>query len=287
MAPTDQQPIDIRIADIRKGAATIELVLPFLPPAMRDQYRELADGLIVAIGEIDLLRQDERTDEAAEAADDAWRLFRDENPARAVVARVLDVVDPLVSPILPAQTLVEQMAAMTVALGGVAYDLWKARILRIPFSPAVQLLVLRDREFSDAVLEQAPKLRAAFADEIDQEGPPFARGLVERYMTEGSLLDDADDERVKAAETEFRRALEQTLALRIDSEIGDMPELAGLHMSVGYGDLVGAIDEARRDKRGREAIDALVVLFEALHRGGGKLRSVLDKVMKELEAASS
>lgn len=294
-SPKNTTSLDALVADIRKGLATIEQVLPYLPPDLRERYGRVADQLRSGLENVAHLHEQGRTDGAVALAEETWRIFRQENPLRAIVEDSLETFEPLVTSILPPLELVENLARVTVHLGGLVYDLWKARALRMPFSPAVVPLVLDDDTTGLALIAESPTFSQAFRDEIAARGPSFTRTVAERYLLDGDidwLWEDFSDQfnsedEFRSGAEEFHAASEDVIMARIDMRLREMVESSGVETSAGYDTLVAAIDRLRDDEDGAARLDALLTVFEALHRGGGRLPSVLEKVKNELGAEAS
>lgn len=281
-----------RIEQIKKGLETIEQILPFLPRDLREKCEHLAAQLRDGLREIEILLENDRIAEAREAARRLFDLFRQKNPPREIIEQAVEISGPLISSLVPPLAFVESVARLAVRLGGRAYDLWKARVLRVPFAPAVTPLVVQDANSGFTILMRSPTFRDVFRDELAENDRRFYRKLVRRYVEKGDLewlrtayADRFDsDEHFQIGADEFEAAAAEIVMRHIDSELRDLVESTSTDSMVDYDTLASVIDRLRDDANGAAALDALVTLFEGLHRGGGRVLSLLDKVTEEIES---
>lgn len=281
-----------RIDQITKGIETIEQILPFLPPDVREKYRELADRLRAGRREVEELMGSGRVAEAVAAANDVWDLFREKNPPREIIERALDTFGPILTTIVPPLAVVENVARLAVGLGGRAYDLWKARVLRVPFAPAAARLAVQDANTGFTILMKSPVFRKIFEAELTGNDRRFFRKTVHRYVEKGDVdwIWPAYRDRFESAEqfqeaaAEFEAAAANVVMTQLDAELRDVVESTSADSTVDYDTLVAAIDHLRQSEDATAALHALFTVFEGLQRSGGQASSVLNKVKEEVGA---
>jgi hypothetical protein len=269
---------------VRKNLAMVKRVLNVLPPSLRTQFepmsKKLQDGLLLA----EKLLSTGKVSEAAEEAKKAFELFVKDNPVRTIVERAVKSFARVAGNLAPPLALVSSIVGVSSTLVGTAYAKWKARILKLPFDPAVTPLKLVDADTGFALLLANDIFKKAFAPEMQGMDRPFLEKAVSKFLRgDVEELWGEFKDRFESRE-EFEDGLQQfreaaaSLELKAEIEPGLLAEAGG------FDTVMSAIDQIQADPTGeaRADLDLLIETVEELRRANEPVRAIFEKVKQEI-----
>jgi hypothetical protein len=272
------------IGKVQKGIALTRTVASVLPPDLRAKYDDLAGkmetGLTVAQG---LATAGDAVGAAAKA-NEVLDVFKSDNPVKESVVKAGLSFAAALGTSVPQVALVMAIVNVTSTLIGVAYQKWKARILRLPFSPAVIPLGVVDANTGFVLLLKSPILKKAFDAELRDNDRKFMEDAVKDFLREDQM--DAlwttyksrfeSREQFEAGVEEFRRAA-------ADIELKSTVDPTLLAPAGGYDAVMDAVDKIHTNEQAKADLDRLVVTVEGINEKGGSPKDVFDKVFAEVK----
>lgn len=277
---------------VQKGIVLTRTVAALLPKEMGQKYVDLADRLGKGLEVVDGLMG--RSGTAAEAAAKGAELFTEfktRNPVLEIVARALKSFGPMLATALPGVApfaLITAIVGAGIKLGGARYQIWKARILHLPFSPAVIPLQVVDANTGFGLIQQCPIFRKAFEAELLNNDRPFLKSLIDEFLREPDT--DAlwkKHRRRFESRSAFEEGLSELRRAAADAELEQDVALVAadlLKNAGGYRAVVGAVDRIHQDPEALANLDAVMLAAEGLHRNNEPVLDILKKVEAELES---
>jgi hypothetical protein len=282
VAEKDESTATALIKKVDKGIQLVKTVVDILPADVRQKYsgtlERLEHGADIAKTLFD--RGDKSG--AVAKAEELFTRFKQENPLRDLVTRSLSSFASVAGVSIPPVAIISAVVGISATLVGVAYAKWKARILRLPFSPAVVPLKLVDADTGFVLVAQSPILKEAFAAKLTGHDRPFLEGVAKDFLTqEAAALWDTYREYFASREAftegldDFRQAV-ATLELRADIDPLLLREVGG------FDPLLSALDKIQQDDAARADLDLLVETIEGLRKAGEPVQSIFEKVRSEV-----
>jgi hypothetical protein len=283
VAEKDDSTATALIKKVDKGIKLVKTVVDILPADIRQKYggtlERLERGADIAKTLFD--RGDKAG--AVATAEELFTRFKQDNPLRDLVTRSLSSFASVAGVSIPPVAIISAVVGISATLVGVAYAKWKARILRLPFSPAVVPLKLVDADTGFVLVAQSPILKEAFAAQLVGHDRPFLEGVAKDFLTqEAAGLWNTYQEYFASREAfaegldDFRRAA-ATLELRADIDPVLLREVGG------FDPLLSALDKLQQDDAAKADLDLLVETTEGLRKAGEPVQSIFDKVRSEVE----
>jgi hypothetical protein len=283
VAEKDESTATALIKKVDKGIKLVKTVVDILPADVRQKYggtlERLEHGADIAKTLFD--RGDKSG--AVAKAEELFTRFKQENPLRDLVTRSLSSFASVAGVSIPPVAIISAVVGISATLVGVAYAKWKARILRLPFSPAVIPLKLVDADTGFVLVAQSPVLKEAFAAQLTGHDRPFLESVAKDFLTqEAAVLWDTYRQHFASREAfiegldDFRRAA-ATLELRAEIDPMLLREVGG------FDPLLSALDKIQQDDTARADLDLLVETTEGLRKAGEPVQSIFDKVRSEVE----
>lgn len=274
---------------IRKGIRMSKSVAVLLPEHLREKYEGVVDKLEKGAKKVEDLAEVGKAVDAVKEAKEVFDVFRKDNPVRATVEKAMQSFGRVLGDVVPPLAVITAVVTIGAKLTGIAYQKWKARILHLPFSPAVIPLAVVDANTAFTLFLGSPLCKAAFRDRLAGQDRPFMLQAMEDFLKsddydalwkaygqpEGPFESRAD---LEAAIEEFRRAA-ATLELRVVIA----PEAAVA--AGGLDPLLTAVDRLHADPEATADLDAVVTVFEGLQQSDEPAETILEKVTAEIAAA--
>lgn len=282
----DSKAADV-LKKVGKGLKMAQKAARILPEGIRDKYsgalEKLESGAEIAKG---LLGQGDKSGALAKA-EEVFSLFKKENPFKDIVSNALKSFAGVAGISVPPVALIGAVVGISAALIGAGYARWKARILRLPFSPAVVPLKLRDPDMGFVLLAGDAVLREAFQTQLSEREGPFLEAVTQDFLTReepelwekyGESFDSRED---------FAQGLEAfRLAVATEELKGDI-DPALLQEVGGIEPLLAAIDKIQQDDAASADLDMLMEMTEGLQKANEPVKSIFDKVRTEVEDATN
>lgn len=270
---------------IAKGIAMTKTVATVLPADVRARYDDLIDTMEQGAETVRELADAGSLSTALERARSIFALFKRENPVKERVEQAMGSFGRVLGRAIPPLGLIGGIVRVGANLTGMAYQKWKARILHLPFSPAVLPPALIDANTGMVLMLQSPILKDAFRAELEENDRPFMEEAVHAFLREAntdqlwSLYKDRF-----ASRAAFDEGLETFRRAAADLELDELIEAESLAEVGGYEPFMAAVDRLHADDAARADLDAVVTIFEGLQRAGEPVLSILDKVKTEVTA---
>jgi hypothetical protein len=285
VAAKDESTATALIKKVDKGIKLVKTVVDILPGDARQKYggtlEHLERGADIAK---ELFDRGDKSGAVAKA-EELFTRFKQDNPLRDLVTRSLSSFASVAGVSIPPVAIISAVVGISATLVGVAYAKWKARILRLPFSPAVVPLKLVDADTGFVLIAQSPILKEAFASQLADDRPFLERVTKDFLTQEATVLWDTYHEHFESQEAftkgldDFRRAV-ATLELRADIDPALLREVGGLDP------LLSALDRIQQDDAAKADLDLLVETTEGLRKADEPVQSIFDKVRSEVEEES-
>lgn len=277
-------------AKVQKGIDLTRIIVELLPKEVGQRYVELADRLTKGLAAIDvLIAQPGGAAQAVAKASELFAEFRTRNPMFEIANRAVGSFAPILATALPGVApfaFITTLIAAGIRLGGARYQAWKARILHLPFSPAVVPLQLVDANTGFSLIQQSPIFRKSFEAELLNNDRPFLKSLIDEFL--GQPDADALWERHKRrfeSRQQFDEGLSELRRAAADSELEQDIALVApefLKDVGGYRAAVAAVDKIHEDPQALADLDALMLAAEGLHRNNEPVLNILEKVKVEI-----
>ncbi len=277
-----QSEAQLYLKKVRKNLAMVQQVAQILPESLRRQFEPVTQKLQQAATVADRLLSSGDVGNAVKEVKSAYELFVKKNPVRAVVERAARSFGRVLGGLAPPLGVVGSIVGVSSTLVGAAYAKWKARILKLPFDPAVVPLKLVDADTGFALLLASPIFKKAFEQELKGSDRPFMEKAVRKFLRgDVDELWDEFKDRFESRE-EFEQGLQQfreaaaTLELKAEIEPGLLAEAGGFET------LMASVDKIQEDEEARGDLDLLVETVEELRRANEPVRSIFEKVKQEI-----
>ena len=268
---------------IGKGIAMTKTVTAVLPKNLREKYEGLIDKMEQGAETVKDLAGAGSLSVALERANAIFDLFKSENPVKERVEKAMGSFGRVLGTAVPSLGLITGIVKVGANLTGMAYQKWKARILHLPFSPAVLPPALIDANTGFVLLLKSPILKEAFRPELEANDRPFMEEAATAFLQEESMdqLWTTYKDRFESRAA-FEEGVEAFRRAAADMELEQVIEAEQLAEVGGYESLVSTVDRLHADDEARADLDALVTVFEGLQRNGEPVLSILEKVKKEV-----
>jgi hypothetical protein len=280
-----REEVDTLLGKISKGIDLVRTVSRVLPADVGQKYIDLADKLAASVKSVEGIVNAGKPEEAVVKASELFKTFKETNPARDVVVNAVASFGTVLSGVMPPIALVTALLAMSVKLGGMAYQKWKARVMHLPFSPAVLPLTLLDANAGFTMLAGSPIFKAAFARQLEENDRPFMKKAAEDFLREASVdkLWEIYHGYFQTLE-QFEEGLEQARRMVADEELKASFSLLDNQVKGAVGDyaqLMSEVDKLHTDREALKSLDALMLTAETLHRNNKPVLDILAKVREE------
>ncbi len=271
------------ISKIQKGVALTRTVAAILPQDMSQKYEGVASKLEQGLEVVRTLAEGNPAEAIAKATE-VFDVFRAENPVKDVVRNALGSFASILPSSVPPLAVITSIVGVTSTLIGVTYERWRARVLDLPFSPAVIPPAVVDANTGFTLLIQSETLKKAFSRELDGNERPFMAAVVKNFLEQGDLeaLWKQYPGRFESRQ-EFETAVDELRRAAADLDLRgtiDPSLVAGVG---GYDKMTTAVQEIQKMDRSKADLDALVLAVEAIKQQGGSPKDVFDKVFKEVQ----
>jgi hypothetical protein len=285
VAEKDAGQTDTLLKKVQKGITLTKTAASLLPANMRSKYDGTIAKLERGVTMIDSLSQMGKTAEAVAKTDELFKLFKADNPVRDIVEKASQSFGRVLGGAIPPLAIIGGIVGVSTKLVGVAYQKWKARILHLPFSPAVIPLEVVDANTGLVLFLQSPIFKTAFMEKLEANDRPFMESAIQEFLRQEEIEtlwakykdhfesreqfeEGLEEFRRAAANLELKRAIDPALLV----EVG------------GYDPLISNLDRIYADPEARADLDALVTVTEGLQRNNEPAKSIFDKVREEVSS---
>jgi hypothetical protein len=270
---------------VGKGIAMTKAVSAVLPDNLKKKCDDLIGKLEGGVKSVEGLVTDGKLSDAAATVKELYGAFKEGNPAKSVVTKALQSFARVLGTSSPPLALVGSVVGIGAKLTGVLYQKWKARILHLPFSPAVVPLTVVDANTGFSLLNSSPIFKAAFKNELENNDRPFMKSALTDFLRQ----EDTETVWAKYKDRfeslgQFEEGLEEFRRAAADIELSSA---IGADMTApvsGYKNLVSSIDKLHGDTESKADLDALVGVFEALGTSGEPVVQIFEKVKEEVSS---
>ncbi len=271
------------IDKVQKGIEITRMVADVLPQERREQFTQVAGKLQQGL-EVAQQLSDGKPVEAVAKATEVLNVFRDENPVADIVKRALGSFAGVLPAAMPPIALITAVVGVTATLIGVEYHRWRARILDLPFSPAVIPPIVVDANTGFSLILQCPTLKQAFTKELEGNDRPFMVSLVKDFLEQGDLeaLWKQYPNRFESRQA-FETAVDELRHAAADLDLKGTIDPTALAPAGGYDKVIEAVQEIHKNDQAKADLDALVLSVEAINKNGGSPKEVFDNVLKEVK----
>jgi hypothetical protein len=268
---------------VQKGIALSKAAAAILPANARGKYDETLTRLEQGVGIVEGLSKGGNVAEAVKKAGELFELFKTANPVRDLVEKATRSFGRVLGSAVPSVGVIRGIVGVSTRLVGVAYQKWKARILRLPFSPAVIPLEVVDANTGFVLFLRSPIFKDAFAKELEGNDRPFVETAVREFLREENLetLWARHKDRFESRE-QFESGVEEFRRAAADAELKRAVDPALLAEVGGYEPLMAALDRVSADPEAGADLDALVTVAEGLGRKDEPVKAIFDKVLEEV-----
>ncbi|NIR51352.1 hypothetical protein GWO43_22455 [candidate division KSB1 bacterium] len=273
------------IKKVGKNIKLVKTVVDILPGDLSKKYRPLLEKLEKGAKLAEGLMGNKVFSKAAEEAGKAFEAFKKENPLRDIVSKAKSSFGKIVSNI-PPLAIIGSVVGIGATIFGVAYHKWKARILNMPFDPAVVPLKVVDADTGFVLVRKSPILKQAFAEKMEAFDRNFMEQVANDFVSKEKDIEQLWQDYQQFFES--REALESGLQeyrmaaayLELQSD-----EAVATHLPSGtdYKTFVEAIDRIRADEEAGADLDLLVEVVEGLKKSDEPIISIFEKIKKEEE----
>jgi hypothetical protein len=273
------------ISKVQKGIALTKMVAAVLPPEQRQKYEGVAAKMEQGLAVAQTLAGSGSVAEAATKAGEVFDLFKEGNPVKEQVVKASQSFAAALGSSVPQIALIMAIVGVSATLIGVAYQKWKARILRLPFSPAVIPLSVVDAQTGFILFLQCPIFKSVFAAELEGHDRPFMEAAVKDFLREDSMeaLWQTYKSRFESRE-QFEAGVEEFRRAAADLELKNAVDPTLLAGAGGYDTVMASIDKIQANEQARADLDALLVTVEGINEKGGSPKDVFDKVFNEVQS---
>jgi len=271
------------ISKIQKGVDLTRTVAAILPQGIGEKYEGVAGKLEQGLEVVRQLSEGKPAD-AITKATEIFGVFRTENPVTDIVRRALGSFAGILPAAVPPLALISSIVGVTSTLIGVTYEHWRARVLGLPFSPAVMPPAVVDANTGFTLLIQSEILKKAFAPELQNNDRPFMATLVKDFLEQGDLeaLWKQYPGRFESRQ-EFETAVDEFRRAAADIDLKGTIDPSLLAAVGGYDKAVAAIQEIHKSDQAKADLDALVLSVEAINAKGGAPKDVFSKAFQEVQ----
>lgn len=268
---------------VQKGIALSKAAAAILPAKARGKYEETIARLEQGVTVVEGLSKVGAVAEAVTKAEEVFGLFRTANPVRDLVEKASRSFGRVLGSAVPSLAVIRGIVGVSAKLVGVAYQKWKARILRLPFSPAVIPLEVVDANTGFVLFLRSPTFKNAFARELEANDRPFMEAAVREFLRQEDMeaLWTRHKDRFESRE-QFEEGVEEFRRAAADAELKRAVDPALLAEVGGYEPLMAALDRISADPEAGADLDALVTVAEGLGRYNEPVKAVFDKVLEEV-----
>jgi hypothetical protein len=283
VAEKDTVQADTLLKKVRKGIGLTKVVATTLPADMRNKYNSTISKLEQAVNTVESLSKVGNTTEAVTKATEAFQLFKTSNPVRDIVVKASQSFGRVLGGVLPPLAIISVIVGVSTKLVGVAYQKWKARILHLPFSPAVIPLEVVDANTGFVLLLKSPTFKAAFARELEANDRDFMKSAIEEFLRQENMETLWTKYQGHfESRAQFEEGLEEFRRAAADLELKSAIDPSLMAEAGGYESLMPALDKIYADAESRAELDALVTVVEDLQKNGEPVPSIFDKVREEV-----
>ncbi len=288
MNEKDKEEASSFLKKAQKGIAMSKTVIKFLPKEVQEKYGGVIEKLEKGLDTAENLSKLGNLKGAADKAKEVFDIFRKGNPVKDFVEKATKSFGRVLGPAIPPIAIIGSVIAIGTKLAGMAFQKWKARVLHLPFSPAVIPLTVVDANTGFSLLVKTPIFKTAFTQQLTDNDRDFMKTAVEdfikeedhealwtKYETKGTF---ESREQFDEGLEEFRR-LVAARELQQDLAVVESKELAEVG---GPEKLIAAIDQLHTDDEALGDLDMLVTSVENLHRNGEPVPSIFEKVKEEM-----
>ncbi len=274
------------VGKIAKNVKLLKTVMALLPGESKNKYKPLLDKLEKGANVAkDLVGAGAFTD-AVKKADDLYKTFKKENPLKGMVVKA-SASFATVAAGIPPLAIVGAVVGVGGVLAGVAYSRWKARILNMPFSPAVAPLKPVDADTCFFLMMQSPVLKKGFQTQLKaRDGVFLEKAMTDFFVLETEALWETYS-RGNGFESfdDFEKGVQQFRMSAATTEIENEVDPALFAEVGGYKKFMEAVDKIRKDETASADLDMLMEAVDGLKKIDEPLVSIFGKVRKEVEAS--
>ncbi|MBI1925580.1 hypothetical protein HYR99_15170 [Candidatus Poribacteria bacterium] len=275
---------------VQKGIALTKTATAILPENMRNKYGDVIDKLEQGANIVEALSQSGNVTEAVTKATEVFELFKTSNPVRDIVVKASQSFGQVLGGAVPPLAIIGTVIGVSTKLAGVAYQKWKARILHLPFSPAVIPLEVVDANTGFVLFLKSAIFKTAFTQELEENDRDFMKSAVENFLKQENTesLWTQYGKRFESRE-QFEEGLEEFRRAAADLELKkSIDAVPGLPAEVGavggYDPLLSSLDRIHTDANATADLDALVTVVEGLQRNGEPVQSIFNKIREEVSS---
>jgi hypothetical protein len=269
---------------LNKGVGLFEKVMTVLPPETKTAYKEPLSKLKQGAKIVESLVQGKNVSEAISEAQKSFDLFVKKNPLRGIVEKAVQSFGNISGVSLEPLGIISSIVGISTSLVGGVYDKWKARILNLPFAPARIPLKIVDADTGFALLRQNPTFSKVFESEQQEMDRPFMQNLAQDFLQlDSDQLWEKYKKRFEGYSREtFEEGLQKFRKARADLELRSEinPEL--LAEVGGYERFSDALDKIYDDQKARADLDMIMAVIEELIGKQEPVKSIFDKIRKEV-----
>lgn len=268
---------------VQKGIALSKAAAAILPASVRGKYDDTITQLEQGVSLVEGLSRAGNAAEAVTKAEELFGLFKAGNPVRDLVERASRSFGRVLGSAVPSLAVIGGIVGVSSKLVGVAYQKWKARILRLPFSPAVIPLEVVDANTGFVLFLRSPIFKNSFARELEANDRPFMESAVREFLRQEDT--EALWARYKdrfESRGQFEEGMEEFRRAAADAELKRTVDPALLAEAGGYEPMMSAVDRISADPEAQADLDALVTVSEGLGRQGEPVKAVFDKALEEV-----
>ena len=290
-APARRQEAQRLLTQLREGLSITEVAGSVLPKPLRQRFSSLTQRLQDGIGTVEALVDSDSVDDALQKGKTLLDRFRSDNPVRTVVGRAQGTFAAVLEDAVTPLPLIGTLASVTETVKDQVYDRWKKRILHTTFEPSDLPIERVDANTGFTLLTSSPIMKESFREELEANDRSFLEDAAEELLATGdleSLWSDYGDR------FDSRRQFEEGVAaLRraaADLELKAELDPALFEGSGGYEQTVAAIDALHANDAALGDLDAIVTMFEALHKSEGvstSIRELFENAKAHLGASGS
>jgi hypothetical protein len=273
---------DAIVADVKTGIAWTKEIAEMLPGNIGKKYIDKIEKVEQGVKAVEKITGvAEKVTEAAKVLE----VFKSNNPVREIIEKASQSFGRTIGGAIPALGLISAVVGVSAKLGQNAYQRWKARILHLPFSPAVTPLQVVDANTCFVLFLKSPILKAAFSDALSANDRPLIKEAADGFIREADTeaLWQTYHNRFESR-AQFEAGLEEFRLAAAD--LGLKQDIdAELLKGVGdYDKLMASLDRIDANAEAQADLHQLVTIIDGLKQKNEPVLSIFEKAQEEMSS---
>lgn len=269
---------------VNKNVKLVRKIMTILPKDVQQKYGKHLNELEKGVQVAEDLFNGGNLGKALEKAKESYDHFVAKNPFRDIIEKAVKSFKEVSGISVPPLAIISTVIGISSTVVGGLYEKWKARILHLPFKPALIPLKVEDADTGFVVLVKCKIFKEVFKKELEGMHRPF----MEKAAKEFTQM-DADEIWKKyknrfESKPQFDQGIQEFRRVAADMEIRKELDPSLSLEAGGYDQFTDAIDKIHSTKEAQADLHRIMEISEGLRKNNEPVKDIFDKIRQEIQS---